>query len=103
MKIPLRFDGDPKPEAAGASPKAWNIPVMGPTAGRGVGDEGTKPGCGGSVLSIVGGSVPEGGWDADAGGATPPVLLAMKTWLHLEQRTRMGPLASLSSPTLNRV
>ena len=103
-KMPLRFDGDAKPAGAGASgepPKARNMPVMGPALGRGVGDDGGGPGAsvGGMLGAAWGAATGAGAADADAAGAP----LAMNTKLHFEQRTRMGPAASLSSPTLKRV
>lgn len=57
---------------------------------------------GGIEVSIVGGCVALL-FGAAVVVTSAPWALAMKMWLHLLQRTRIGPWASLSSPTLKRV
>lgn len=94
------------PPAGGAPPSTVG------TVG-GAADDGGAPG-GGKVPggSVPGGNVPDGRalgapGGRVTGGIEPPGTAlsadAMNTWLHLLQRTRMGPFASLSSPTLKRV
>jgi hypothetical protein len=120
-KIPARcgpVPGGPAPPWKGACTAVGCAPPNGDDDGA----PGAAPN-GGIAVTVVGGADVdgggnEGGDDDDGGGngggndgdeamaPEPPdaiMPLAMNTWLHLLQRTRMGPLASLSSPTLNRV
>lgn len=62
-----------------------------PTAGSGFDDRGTR------VAAVAGRGAPAGD------DVTVALAPAEKTWLHLLQRIRTGPAASLSSPTLKRV
>jgi hypothetical protein len=87
----------------GGAPRGFTV-VGGACADGGA--NGEPAGAGGIVDRLEGGSVaPGGGATADGGFAACAARAAdaRNTWLHLLQRTRMGPLASLSSPTLKRV
>ncbi len=97
------------PGRASATPMLENGSWLGargaPKTGAGVRGAGTLAGTGGNVAANDGGSETCGAGTPTAAGTVLSATAGpvKKTWLHLLQRMRTGPPASLSSGTLKRV